>query len=1110
MAGQASADRLNINNGNNPKITATGVARPAMQSTHSSSVPSTPSQQPRRFHSRSPSPHRGLGNQSPRSVVSEAVGQNGIPRSQPNFCKYESGAEFRKRRIPYTEGGENELGPPKKEPKKALEPHEDDKLSGDMRELYDRLLPSDESEQRRAQLIKKLEKMMSDEWPGHDIRVNVFGSSGNLLNSSDSDADICITTPLKKLESMHGLAALLDRHGMQKVVCRASAKVPIVKCWDPELRLACDLNVNNPLALENTRMIKTYVQLDDRIRPLAKIIKYWTKRRILNDAAYGGTISSYTWICMIISFLQRREPQIIPSLQNTDGKRLKTDRNEPTRFADDIDALKGCGNKNRESLAQLLFQFFRHYGYEFDYSRYVVSVREGRLVSREEKGWQTSNYHEKEAQRRLCVEEPFTKSRNLGNSADDYSWSGVHQEIRRAFELLADGQQLEKCCEEYEFPPEEKPIFQRPAQKPPPTLRRSASQSGRSNHEQGSSRPRKSNNRNQSTQRAGNRRASSGATFGNPRMPLQSPSIGLTSADYFGARSSVHEYLSHQYQLLQAHREALTAQLQQHQQATQQGQPQSHRVGDLNGSPLHRGGAFQNGLPSPRFLDNPPQTAPLLPGYLYHYPARYPPPSPMSQARSREGTSTNPSSPSLVAATPVQLRRQVHRASVTDGSSSSARSQSQPGRSLPHPLALQQQAHPGYDVSGVIPASYQNMRNNPAYAAGQAALQTQYGQIPGVHFAPGSVDSAMPKEYMGYGVGSPQFGGQYAVAGQQIHVPPMTLHDPPPSRQRRVTPDLQPPMPNGRHISRSPSPLGHLRSYSTAADLRTRAQAQAEMLGSPSAGYEATSPFSTMLAAPVDIGGPLIVNGSTPAATPKLVERINGVPILAPLQVDSANVMLEQDPARPPTLPLRTSNPEMPENKQPSPPQVASSPMRLKNGPRLALSPNGLTQSTNGLGLSDFHDPALTAPLLSPVAELRTPSPTQAHVFDKQESPQANGLVKVVQIANARNSFDRKENDRPAKAASATTSPRHERQGSAPNAGAKQITTNLNSNTVKGGSVPLTPVSAGDNQQSLGRQENPWMQVQSGKKGHKKSKSSVVQGRHAQAVAVGEGEKKGG
>merc|ERR1711977_691525 len=98
---------------------------------------------------------------------------------------------------------------------------------------------------------------------------------------------------------------------------------------------------------------------------------------------------------------------------------------------------------------------------------------------------------------------PFTTVRNLGNSADDYSWSGVHSEIRRAFDLLADGQQLDKACEQYEFPPEEKPVFQRPPPKPAPTLRRSASQSGRANHEQGSGRSRKNNNRNQSAQRAG-------------------------------------------------------------------------------------------------------------------------------------------------------------------------------------------------------------------------------------------------------------------------------------------------------------------------------------------------------------------------------------------------------------------------------------------------------------------------------------------------------------------------------------------------------------------------------------------------------------------------------
>lgn len=67
-------------------------------------------------------------------------------------------------------------------------------------------------------------------------------------------------------------------------MCISGAKVPIVKIWDPELKLACDMNVNNTLALENTRMVRTYVETDERVRPLAMIIKYWTRRRVVNDA----------------------------------------------------------------------------------------------------------------------------------------------------------------------------------------------------------------------------------------------------------------------------------------------------------------------------------------------------------------------------------------------------------------------------------------------------------------------------------------------------------------------------------------------------------------------------------------------------------------------------------------------------------------------------------------------------------------------------------------------------------------------------------------------------------------------------------------------------------
>lgn len=185
--------------------------------------------------------------------------------------------------MPYT------LGPDKldKDPEaaaKKLNPKEEFRLTSEMDILYNTLLPTDESEGRRHSLVKKLQTLLMQRWPGQNINVSVFGSTGNKLGTRDSDVDICITTDCKEIEHVCSIADLLARNGMERVVCVSSAKVPIVKVWDPDLQVACDMNVNNPIALENTELIRSYVAIDARFRPLAMIVKYWAKRRILNDA----------------------------------------------------------------------------------------------------------------------------------------------------------------------------------------------------------------------------------------------------------------------------------------------------------------------------------------------------------------------------------------------------------------------------------------------------------------------------------------------------------------------------------------------------------------------------------------------------------------------------------------------------------------------------------------------------------------------------------------------------------------------------------------------------------------------------------------------------------
>lgn len=92
-----------------------------------------------------------------------------------------------KRRMPYSIGSEKLEKLDAAEVKSKLSEDEERKLTTDMRELYDRLLPTADVEGKKEKLVRKLEKLLNDQWPGHDIQVHMFGSTGNLLCTDSSD-----------------------------------------------------------------------------------------------------------------------------------------------------------------------------------------------------------------------------------------------------------------------------------------------------------------------------------------------------------------------------------------------------------------------------------------------------------------------------------------------------------------------------------------------------------------------------------------------------------------------------------------------------------------------------------------------------------------------------------------------------------------------------------------------------------------------------------------------------------------------------------------------------------------------------------------------------------
>lgn len=708
---------------------------------------------------------------------------------------------------------------------------------------------------------------------------------------------------------------------------------------------------------------------------------------------------------MVINFLQIRRPAIVPSLQKIPDRRSTTADGQPSAFADDIDHLRSYGRDNHESLGQLLFHFFRHYGYVVDYGAFVISVKEGRLLPRKEKGWDASNWAtNKEARSSLCVEEPFNTPRNLGNSADDFAWTGIHKEIRRAFDLIKDGSNLEQCCEQYIFPPESKSttLFQRPTPKLP-VLRRSASQQAAANtNGQGRSvhnAPR--NSRNPANQRSNNRRASSGANFTAQRVPYtMSPPVGPIPADYSSASrmsmDQLQEQLYRQYNYLQAQQEALRSQLIQQQQQTQ---AQLHAQAQaIAASPRQHRTSFTTAMPplqGQHVLDAQAGTSPLLPGSLYHYPARYPPPSPLAQSRTTEEATTSPSSP-LQSSTLPSIQRGVHRNSVTGGSTSLARSQSQPGRSFPNLLTLQGLAHPGYDVSGALGSPYMVTRPTQGYPQLQANGTIR--QANGILYT----DTAMPKEYVGYYVGqSPQLLPQFQ-AGNLPQMSQLPGQSTPQTSTRRISPEnvVTQGMPNGLYrSSRTPSPPG-LETLQPSSSVGSSVQHSGQRVQPPR----------------LAVGtGPVIVNGSNtayPTSNSPITSLAGTMPTapsrpavfglgvdvrdtdmnekLRELSLDRLNASANgyfQHHQPPPALDLVSSKPveQSSKDKTGTPRRDASSAnhyslaqmgdriAHARNMPPLSLSAsNGHPASSTDSAVSPINS---AAPVLSPVEELRTPSP---------------------------------------------------------------------------------------------------------------------------------------
>jgi len=269
----------------------------------------------------------------------------------------------------------------------------------------------------RDYIINDLNRYIKKLWPRAELTL--FGSSSNGFAFRHSDLDISLTfrdvpdsSNLDCISLIEELSEKIKRMvGMRNVVAITSAKVPIVKLFHHQCQIEADISLYNVLARENTRLLSLYADLDPRCRTLGYMVKLFAKICDIGDAS-RGSLSSYAYILMMIFYLQKVSPPVLPVLQElhpvgTEKPENLVDGWNAWFYSDRRRVVSDWAgyNRNRMSLGELWIGFLNFYAGEWDDKRLVVSIRQARPLTKFEKMWNSPC---------IAIEDPFELSHNLG------------------------------------------------------------------------------------------------------------------------------------------------------------------------------------------------------------------------------------------------------------------------------------------------------------------------------------------------------------------------------------------------------------------------------------------------------------------------------------------------------------------------------------------------------------------------------------------------------------------------------------------------------------------------------------------------------------------------
>ncbi|KAF9109854.1 hypothetical protein BGX27_007120 [Mortierella sp. AM989] len=321
-------------------------------------------------------------------------------------------------------------------------------LTNDMIELGERAAISQEAAQLRENLITRIQGILNTEWP-KEAKIECFGSFASGLGTDSSDLDLVILPALNdqeqdlatpgRFQDLFVLKTLFQRYSMKDVEVIQNARVPIIKFTDHKTGIKVDINYGQYTGLYNTRMIESYVRIDDRVHTFLHVLKAFVKARGINSPPLGS-LSSYCYTLMAISYFQTLLIPVLPCLQdphliphNVPNPGPYGSRPVNVAFTDPS-RIRPCIPRNSMTIGELFTGFLEYYGSKFEYTKSCVSIRCGGVISRDETPSSWSRHA-------FVVEDPFIIDLNVAGARQGMM-NVVRHEFQAAVRALKDGRGL--------------------------------------------------------------------------------------------------------------------------------------------------------------------------------------------------------------------------------------------------------------------------------------------------------------------------------------------------------------------------------------------------------------------------------------------------------------------------------------------------------------------------------------------------------------------------------------------------------------------------------------------------------------------------------------------